>query len=288
MQATQRKTLSTMSVADMLSLWYRERWVRYLVISIAPIGLIDATYTIMLWNSFGGEYEFNPLVKLALSSEWWFVWFVVDIVSFLIFAMIAGSYYLHTRSRIFGSQTWWLAALIAFRVGAATYNIMLFYSLFFPFGVALLSFILSLLVFGRLLSRTEDMSQRGARDYLRWKYYRLKDHMATRGVKPSGGAVERTEETPPPPAPKDGFSLWLKRAGLISAAILFFVSLPFFIAALVDFANFGAFNEIFDGLIIWNQQSGSMFVASFLSIIFFTGFMIYFILRAFGAGEEAW
>ncbi len=288
MQASQRKTLSTMSMGEMFSLWYREKWVRYLVVSIAPIGLIDATYTLMLWNSYGGEYEFNPLVKLALTSEWWFIWFIVDIVSFLIFAMIAGSYYLHTRSRIFGNSTWWLAALIAFRVGAAAYNIMLFYGLVFPFAIAFLLFLVALVVFGRLLARTEDMSQKGLRDYLRWKYHRLKDYMATRGIRESEGAAKAVTVTPAPPAPKDGFSLWLRRAGHISLAILFFVSLPFFIATLVDLAGFGAFSDIFGGLIVWNQQSGSMFVITFLAIIVFTAFMIYFILRAFGAGEDAW
>jgi hypothetical protein len=56
----------------------------------------------------------------------------------------------------------------------------------------------------------------------------------------------------------------------------------------VDLLNFGSFNLWFGGLVVWNQQSGTMFVSAFFAVLAFTGGTIYFILKAFSVEEGGW
>ncbi|NWF96458.1 MAG: hypothetical protein HXY34_10000 [Candidatus Thorarchaeota archaeon] len=273
-----------MTTREMVSLWWRERWVRYMVFSLTPIGFVDAIYTVLLWNSKGAEYEINPIVRLALSTEWWYIWFVTDVVSFSLFAMVAGSYYLHTRSRIFGTKTKWLAVLVAFRVAAATHNILLFYSVSYPvFGTALAALV-SYLLLKHLLGRTEDISRRGLTDYVRWKYYRLRDHLVSRGLK-----MTQTEpKEVMVPAVKDSVSSTLKRAGYISAGVLVFVSTPFILALVGDLTGLTSWSEVFGPYVFFNEISGPAFIVGFVVILVLTAAILRLLLEAFGDEGGAW
>jgi hypothetical protein len=286
--AKRRKDLSTMTSREMLSLWWQERWVRYLVFSLTPIGLIDAVYTVLLWNSFGEAFEINPLVRYALSTEWWFLWFAIDIVSFSLFAMIAGSYYLHTRSRIFGNRVGWLAALVGFRILGAAYNILLFYGFRTAFTAAAIAGIGSGLLLRVLLGRTEDISKQGITVYWRSKYDSLRDRLLKRGTRATESAVQKPVATPLEPSPRDSTSLWLKRAGYLSIAALVFVSAPFFLVMVADLTGAHTFSEIFGPYVFFNQLSSNAFLAGFSSVVLLVIAMMFFILKAFSTSEGTW
>lgn len=286
--AKRRKDLSTMTSREMLSLWWKEKWVRYLVFSLTPIGLIDAVYTALLWNIFGAAFELNPLVRYALSTEWWFLWFAIDIASFSLFAMIAGSYYLHTRSRIFGNRIGWLAALVGFRIGAAAYNILLFYGFRAAFTAAAIAGASLGLVLRVLLGRTEDISKQSLMLYWRGKYDSLHDRLLKRGTRVREPAVEAPVGTPVEPTPGDSTSLWLRRAGYLSIAALVFVSTPFFLVMLADLTGAHTFSEVFGPFVFFNAMSSNAFLAAFLCVVILVGVMMFFILKAFSAGEGTW
>jgi len=277
-----------MTSREMLSLWWQEKWVRFLVFLLAPVGLIDAVYTVLLWNSLGAAYEFNLLVRYALSTEWWFLWFIIDIVSFSLFAMIAGSYYLHTRSRIFGNRIGWLVGLIAFRVGAAAYNILLFYRVQAAFTVAALAGIGSGLLFRYLLKRTEDISKEGLIVYWRSKYDSLRDRLLKRGTRLTKPEAQPHVATPVELNPVDPTSVWLRRAGYLSIAALVFVSTPFFLVTVADLTGAHAFSEIFGPILFWNELSSGAFLAAFVSVVLLAAAMMFFILKAFSANEGSW
>jgi hypothetical protein len=280
-----RKDLTTMTAREMFSLWWQERWVRYLVISLAPIGLVDVVYTLLLWNSFGAAYEFNPFVRLALSTQWWIAWCLIDIVSFSLFAMIAGSYYLHTRSRIFGNRTGWLALLVGFRLGAATYNISLFYNYDAPVAAAVLTAVMSSALMWQLLRRTDDISKRGFKEYWMVKYNLLRDKLLKRGTRVDVKAIPIVANTP---AIRDSRTVFLKRAGYLSVAVLVFVTAPFFLVLLADATGASSFSSVYGMYVFWNNLSGPAFVIGFFAIVILSAAMMYFILKAFSAAEGRW
>lgn len=286
--AKRRKDMTTMTSREMFSLWWQEKWVRYLVLSLTPIGLVDAVYTVLLWNNYGAAYEFNPLVRYALSTEWWIVWFLVDIISFSLFAMIAGSYYLHTRSRIFGNRMSWLAALIGFRIGAASYNILLFYAFQAAFMAALAAGVFTGLLLRMVLGRAEDISHEGFRTYWRSKYDSLNDRLLKRGTGVVEPIVPRPVAVPAEPAPSDSRSLWLKRAGYLSIAALVFASTPFFLVMVGDLTGALTFREVFGPYVWFNELSSNAFLAGFAAVVLLVVVMMFFILKAFSAEEGSW
>ncbi|MFW9907969.1 MAG: hypothetical protein ACFFEF_05285 [Candidatus Thorarchaeota archaeon] len=288
MTTTQREaSFSTMTVRQMMSLWWREKWVRGLVIALSPIGLVDAVFTILLFQVHGPEYEYNPLVRLALSSEWWFAWVLIDVFSFVIFAMIAGSYYLHTRSSIFGNHTGWFAALIAFRVGAVVYNILLYYLDLFPIFWGAISAILTYYYVSKLLSRNRDMSIRGFKRYWRAKYDRLHDKLLTRGVQRKDNELEIKAVQPIGPE-YDNRRIWMLRAGYLSMAIIVFASIPFMLTTIGILTGGIYWNELFGGSFYWNELSAQTFIVGFFTIIIFTAIIMFLILKAFTTTEGAW
>ncbi len=277
-----------MTAREMLSLWWEERWVRYVVFSLTPIGLIDAVYTVMLWNSFGAAFEFNPFVRFALSTDWWYLWFAIDIVSFSLFAMIAGSYYLHTRSRIFGNRVGWLAALVGFRIGAAAYNILLFYEFQAALTAAAIVGICSALLLRVLLGRTEDISKQGFVGYWMGKYDSLRDRLLKRGMKAVEPTVRTHVATQTEAMSNDSTSLWLKRAGYLSIAAIVFVSTPFFLVMVSDLTGANTFSQLYGSVVFFNELSSNAFLLAFLSVVVLAAAMMFFILKAFSASEGTW
>ncbi|TFG12020.1 hypothetical protein EU537_10585 [Candidatus Thorarchaeota archaeon] len=286
--AQEKPSLSTMSSGDMFSLWWSEKWVRGLVLALSPIGFIDALFTYLLFVTHGPEYEYNPIVRFALTSNWWFLWIVVDILSFALFAMIAGSYYLHTRSSILGNHVNWFAALIALRVGAALYNVLLYLGDVYPI---FWSFILGLITYWIVkgfLSRERDISIEGFKRYWRAKYDRLHDKLLTRGIKIK--MKEEQEQIPEPKktVPKDRMTTWLKRAGYLSLAILLVVSAPYILTAIGIATGAINWSNQYGSRVFWTNLSGTAFVIAFGVIILLVGLMVYFIMKAFHTTEGAW
>ena len=275
----------------MFSLWWQEKWVRGLVFALSPIGLVDAIYTILLFQAHGAEYEYNLIVRLALSSNWWFIWVIIDVLSFVIFAMITGSYYLHTRLSVFGNYTSWLSALIGIRVGAVVYNILLFYGDAIPMIWASLSALAVFSVVGNLLSRNRNPSVQGFKTFWRAKYDRIHHRILLRGLE-----RERDEDIEVPVEPSSDQTsspvyprrIWLERAGYISIAIIVFASIPFILVT-VGMVTGGLFwSDIYGSSFYWNELSAQTFIIGFTVIIILMSVIMYMILKAFTASDGAW
>lgn len=274
----------TMSVTEIFSLWWKERWVRGLVLALSPIGLVDAIFTFLLFQAHGPEFEYNPVVRLALTSDWWFAWVVIDIISFVFLAMIAGSYYVHTRKSIFGNQTHWLSFLIALRVGVALFNVLTFYMDPYSFFWGSLGAILSYFAVGRLLSRERDISMTGFKRYWRAKYDRGHDRFITRGLKMEE-AEESTSEIESEPTSR---TVMLKRAGYLSMVIVVFVSTPFVLTVVGSVTGALSWNAVFGDTFHWNTVAGQSFLAGFVAVLILISMMMYFMLKAFSTTEGAW
>ncbi len=281
-----RTSLSSMSVKELFSAWWSERWVRALVISLSPLGLMDALFTIHLSQKYGVELEYNPMVRLALTSDWWIVWLAVNTVSFSVFAMIIGSYYLHTRGNTFGKGMQWIAALVGFRVG------LLFHSIFMYYGVSqsifwgIMSMLLSFFLLDSLLSREKDISWSGFIWFWRAKFNRLHDWKLTRGnVKP-----KRTMDSKEQPIEQISISrgILLRKVGYISLALLIFVSVPFILSIVSVLMGGPSWSKASGSGFYWSEPTGRILVGGFFVTLVMFSFIMYFMLDAFGASEDQW
>jgi hypothetical protein len=277
----------------MFSLWWQEKWVRGLVLAISPIGLIDAVYTVLLFQAHGAEFEYNPIVRFALTTYWGAVWIVADIVSFVLFAMIAGSYYLHTRHSIFENHTGWLSGLVGLRVGAALYNVTLFYGNPEPVFWGALAALATYFFSEKLLTRDRDISIKGFKNYCINKYDRVHDHLIIRGINPEiKKDVESLNDDRIEEAPmeiKTAKQVWLKRAGYITLAIATFVSVPFILTEFARATGGLYWSDLFSRTTPWgNPLTASTFIGAFIIILILMGVSIMFLMRAFDETEGAW
>lgn len=284
-----RKSFATMTSRQMFSLWWNERWIRIPVILLSPIGLIDAVYTYLLFHTFGMDYEYNPLVRMALTSDLWFIWFLADVVSFSIFAMIAGSYYLHTRSSIFDSRVGWLSGIVAFRVGAAVYNVLLFNNLAPALLGGLVTTVLTFLAANKLLNRTTDVSWAGFKGYWRAKYDRLHDRFLLRGLPGESKIEADTLMTDEEVKPQTGISrVWIKRMGYLALALMVFFLTPFVLGVVAEITGVGSFSDIYGRFMFWNELSGTGFLVGFGVIIIMMCVIMFLMLKAFNVEGGAW
>ncbi len=288
-----KSALATMTVREMFSLWWRERWIRAFVLSIAPIGVADVIFTMMLIQIHGIEYEYNPFVRWAMVSNLWVLWIIADIVSFVAFAMIAGSYYIHTRRSVLGTRSNLFAGLIALRVSAVSYNVLVIYYMREPIVP---SFIIGLLVYrlcNSLLSRERDISIEGFKSWLWWKYYRLNERLLLRGIpmeteleEPKAKAMNEAKQTD-----KQGIGIskaWLKRAGLLMLAVILFLSIPYVTMA-IGLIYGTIYGQSFSGSnLYWTIEGGRTFLTGFFAIVLMLGIVLYIILNAFDSKEGAW
>lgn len=291
-----KKTMESMSVRELFTLWWQERWIRILVIALSPIGLLDALYTLMLFNAHGAEFEYNPLVRAALTSAWMPLWFLADVLSFSLFAMIAGSYYLHTRSKIYGNKTGWLSFLVAVRIGAAVYNILLYYNtflfnaIFIPALGGVLTGVISYILVGGLLSRNDDVTWEGFKSYIRAKYDRIHDRFLTRGLKTY--SEDTGESTATVVLVNEEFKtpkqVWIKRAAYLFLALAMFFAIPFLLQVVADVTGLSQWTEIYGSMWFFNELSGRGFMVGFIAVLLMLALMMYLILKSFGAEEGSW
>ncbi len=291
-----KKAFSTMNGREAISLWWRERWVRIIVLLVAPWGIIDAVYTLLLWQRYGTHFEFNPIVRLALESDWHYVWAAVNAVSFFIFSMIVGSYYLHTRSKIYGTKVQWFVALIAVRIGFAVYNMLTYYVYWSPYLGAVLITVVVFILLSRLFARTDDISRKEIMYTLRFRIMRLEDYLLKRGVKTPTTQVSSTEgDTIHSVDTSDrltttsvGLRPRLVSVGYIFAALIAFLLMPFVLIAVGDLTGTTGWSQVFGPLVWWNVQSGTAFVISFFTVAFFVAVVVFLLLKAFTIQEEEW
>ena len=290
---------TTMTTHQMFTLWWEKPWVRNLVLLLTPVGIIDATFTVLLFNTIG-NFEYNPFVRAALQSEWWIVWFFIDALSFFLFIMMAGSYYLHTRNNLVNNRTGLVSGLVALRVALAAHNVIRFQGVFpavfggFMFGA------ITFIIMDSLLDRTNDVSWHGFKQWWRHKTDRFQDYRLMKTSKKSNRGdvtqldeqiekeideeVSTVDEKDGPPGP----SLWKKRVKYIVSAIALFIFMPYFLVFLGDLTGASAFTDIYGPLVFWNELSGTGFLLGFLSICVFTAGIMYLILKSFEVQDGAW
>jgi hypothetical protein len=291
--------LSTMTPHQMFTLWWREPWVRNLVLILSPLGIIDATFTVLLFNRLGNDFEVNPLVRFALQSEWWFIWFFIDAFSFFIFIMMAGSYYLHTRNSLINNRIGVVSGLVAIRMGLAMHNVIRFQGSFPAVFCGLITGLVSFIIVDSLLDRTSDVSWHGFKQWLKYRNDRRHDEKLMKKVsrekrgdemqleekieKEIDSVIAKSEE-----APKSGQGIWRKRALYILGAIAVFLLMPYFLEFLANWTGVTAFTDIYGPLVFWNQLSAPAFLLGFVSICIFTAVIMYLILKSFEVQEGAW
>jgi len=291
--------LSTMTSHQMFTLWWGERWVRNLVLLLTPIGLVDAIYTILLFRQIGAEFEYNPLVRAALLSEWWVVWFIIDALSFFLFIMMAGSYYLHTRHSLVNNRTGLVSGLVAIRVGLAAHNVVRFQGEFSALFAGFMFGVTTYIIMDSLLDRRNDVSWEGFKQW--WKHItdrRHDDRLIRKAIRSTQGDDTQLDEKIEKEIGAEvsntsddsiqGGSFWRKRAMYLLGAIALFIIMPYFLVFLGDITGVTSFTDIYGSLIWWNELSAPAFLLGFVSICIFTASIMYLILRSFDVQEGAW
>lgn len=301
MQTTKKtQRFTTMTTHQMFTLWWEERWVRNLVLLLTPVGIVDGIFTILLFNELGLGFEFNPLVRAALHSDWWIVWFFIDAISFFLFIMMAGSYYLHTRNSLVNNRTGLVSGLVALRVALATHNVVRFYGLFSAIFGAFMIGSITFIIMDSLLDRTNDVSWEGFKQWWKHKSDRRHDQKLMKKVKKTERGVEsqldkQIEREIDAELPKsseedvsDGRSHWRKRALYILGAIALFIFMPYFLVFLGDLSGVSSFTDIYGPLVFWNELSAPAFLMGFAAICIFTAGIMYLILKSFEVQDGAW
>jgi hypothetical protein len=284
----------------MFTLWWREKWVRALVLILTPVGFIDATYTILLFNVIGPGFELNPFVRMALESPLWFIWFFVDAISFFLFIMMAGSYYIHTQKSRVNNRTGLVAGLVALRVGLAAHNVMRFY-VDFPAVLGGICFAgITFIIVDTLLDRENHVSKEGFKQWWRHITDRYDDYWLMRkSKKPNRGDTTQLDEQIEKEISSDlsktekthssvNWRLWMKRIGYIVAAIVLFFIMPYFLVLLSILTGVASWSDMYGPLVFWNNLSGTSFILGFIAICIFTSVIMYLVLRSFEVQEGAW
>ncbi len=289
-----------MTSHQMFTLWWQEPWVRNLVLILSPVGIIDATFTILLFVQIGAHFEGNPLVRAAIQSEWWGVWFFIDAVSFFLFIMMAGSYYLHTRRSLVDNRIGLVSGLVAIRVGLAAHNVIRFFGIFPAVFGGLMMGLITFIIVDSLLDRTSDVSWDGFKQWWRHKADRRHDEKLMKiAKKPKTGDETQLDEKiereidavttrVEGPVTSSGQGVWRKRALYLLGAIALFIFMPYFLVFIADLTGVTAFRDIYGPLVFWNQLSAPAFLIGFFTICFFTAFIMYLVLRSFEVQEGAW
>jgi len=285
----------------MFKLWWKEKWVRALVLILTPVGFIDATYTILLFNAIGSNFELNPFVRLALEGPLWFFWYFIDAISFFLFIAMAGSYYIHTQKSKIDNRTGLVSGLVALRVGLAAHNVMRFYVADAP--VILGTFLITAITFiivDSLLDRENHVSKEGFKQWWTHITDRYQDYWLMRKSKRStrGDATlldEQIEKEIISEIPKTDeeskqsrLGLWPKRFLYIAGAVALFFIMPYFLVFLGDLSGVSAFTDIYGPMVFWNELSAPAFLMGFISICIFVAVIMYLILRSFEVQDGAW
>ncbi|TFH09948.1 MAG: hypothetical protein E4H14_03515 [Candidatus Thorarchaeota archaeon] len=296
------KNIKSLHVRELFTKWWTERWVRAIVLLLIPIGVIDTIYTLVISQVYGVQAEFNPITRTLLEAGFWFPWSILNIGGFMLFCMMTGSYYLHSRTNPSGPDTFWFSFVIALRVAMAGYNVTFLYmpfviTIYPPFWVALFSFGFTLYSMNKLLKRQHDLSWAQTRYSLSSRMQSYKDAklIESAGIpqdeEPDSTRwdedVKREIKEDRSKEPRQLWQhAWVKRVVYLTGSALSFVLMGATIQFISDFS----------GLTQWSQQQGPYFVlneftgppvmASFISIIFFMGLSLFLIMKAFSTTQE--
>ena len=281
-----------MTTHEMFTKWLEVKWVRNLVLLLTPVGFLDAMYTMFLFVTIGPSSEYNPIVRAVLGSQLWFIWFLIDSLSFFLFVMLAGSYYLHTRDSLVNNRTGIISGLVAMRVGVVALNMLRFYGLFPAFLGGFLIGSITYIVMDSLLDRTSDVSWNGFKQWLKHKLDNLHDYRLLRRAKKT---KQRNETKMSEPISQEMADVepsvkgsWKKRVKYIGMAGLLFLVMPFFLVLVADITGASAWGDIYGPLVFWNEVSGVAFLSGFVIICIFIATIMHLILKSFEVQEGAW
>lgn len=286
------RSLSTITPKQFCTMWWGTRWIRNLVLLLIPVGIIDASFTLLVTWQLGWEIEFNPITQFFLSAGLWPVWALMNIGGFALFTMLAGSYYLHTRKDIRGPDSSWLALIIALRVAMAAYNVTYYFipfyiSLYPPIWIGFTMFVLSFIMFDKLLSRTDDFSWRDFKRQLKGRIGSVRDarliRAATRDAPPGEptriATIERTSTQPTAPR------TWLKRIAYLGGAAMALILMTMVIDFIGTASGLVAASDLGPWIVLTDFE-GRWFIVELCVILFFIGLSMVMIVKAFDTLEE--
>ncbi|MFW9808486.1 MAG: hypothetical protein ACFFE6_03805 [Candidatus Thorarchaeota archaeon] len=296
------KNLSTITPHELFTEWWIERWVRALVLMLIPIGVIDTVYTLAMTQLYGFEVEFNPLTRELLAAGFWFPWSLINILGFTFFCMMAGSYYLHTRWRPSGPDTFYLSLVIALRVAMAAYNVTFYYLPFVggmvypPFWTGGFSFLFTLYLMNKLLKRRHDISWSQTKYFFKSRLENRRDAklISSSGIKKRITTSTRTWNTDLKHEIKTSKSktkqpwyknAWFKRVAYLFGSGFSFVLMGIVIQIISDISGLAAWSESRPFFVL-NDFTGPPIMASFVAIIFFMALSLAFIFKAFSTTQE--
>ncbi|MHA1926457.1 MAG: hypothetical protein ACW974_11125 [Candidatus Thorarchaeota archaeon] len=280
------RSLSTITPKQFLTMWWEKRWVRALVLLLIPVGVIDATFTLLVTWQLGWEIEFNPITQFFLSAGLWPVWALMNIGGFALFSMLAGSYYLHTRNDIRGPDSSWLALIIALRIAMAAYNVTYYFipyfiSLYPPIWIGIATFILSFVMFDKLLSRRDDFSWRVLKRQVNARIDGIQDARMIRAAGRDAPLGEPTGSTSSQTITPVSKTTWLKRGAYLGGAAVMIVLMTMVIELVGTASGLISAREQFGDYYVLNDYSGRWFLVSLCMILFFIGLSMYMIIKAF-------
>ncbi|MHA1480408.1 MAG: hypothetical protein ACTSQZ_03165 [Candidatus Thorarchaeota archaeon] len=283
---------STMTTYEMFTKWLEVKWVRNLVFLLTPVGFLDAFYTMFLFQTIGPSSEYNPFVRAFLGSQWWFVWFLIDSLSFFLFVMLAGSYYLHTRDSLVNNRTGIISGLVAMRVGVVALNMLRFYGVFPAVLGGFLIGSFTYIVMDSLLDRTSDVSWKGFKQWLKHKLDNLHDYRLLRGANKTKQRNEtqmsETINHEVEDVEYSGRGAWKQRVKYIAMAGIVFLAMPFILVLVADITGASAWGDIYGPLVFWNEVSGVAFLSGFVIICILIATIMHLILKSFEVQEGAW
>lgn len=283
------KRMESITTQDLITTWWSKAWIRYLVLALLPIGVIDVAYTLAATAQYGIAVEFNPITRFFLELNLWLPWSIINIVGFALFCMLAGSYYLKARDEVAEVNTMWLSLIIALRVGLATYNVTYFYIPFLvtvypPLWTGLFMFIVTFSLMDKLLTRRDDISRRTIKSFFTVRLSNIHDRRLIRAARPREQEAEPIEQEVLRTSLEK--STWLKRAFFLTMSGL----MIFAMAASIEIIG------VFSGLIHWSDANipyfvfteftSRWFLATVIVIMLFLSFSMYFIVKAFDTTEQ--
>jgi len=297
------KNLSTITLNELFTGWWTERWVRGFVLMLIPIGIIDTVFTLAMTSLYGFEVEFNPITRELLAAGLWFPWAIINVLGFTFFCMMAGSYYLYTRSRPGGPDTLALSFVIALRVAMVGYNVTFYYipwaggMVYPPFWSAAISFLVTIYWMNKLLNRRYDISWAQTKHTLRSRYdnYRDAKLITSTGIRKRVTTSSRNWNQESKIDIKNEIpktmrvwwkGTWLKRVLYISGAFVSILMIGLSIQVINDITGLSSYSEGVNYFVL-NEVTGPPFMASFLAIIFFMGISLGLIFKAFSESEFA-
>lgn len=297
------KDLSSLTVKELFSEWWHVKWVRLLVLLLVPIGIIDTIYTIGMTQIYGVEIEFNPITREFLAAGYWLPWSLINILGFTFFCMMAGSYYLHTRFRPGGPDTFALSFVIALRITMVAYNVAFYYMpwaggmVYPPFWSAFFSFALSLYLMNKLLKRQYDISWAQTKYDLTSRLVNYKDQklIASTGLKSRIPTSTRDSNINVEQELVKSFSgsqkphwgtTWIKRLVYLSCSLLSFILMGVILQFISDVSGLSRWSQIHGPFFILNEVTGPPVMASIFVIIGFIGLSLAFIFKAFSTADE--